>query len=395
MLIWHHGAERSRNAASGVSSVVWLVAREQAKLGHKVILLLDGPPATDAVEFASEHGLELRQLGGAVWNYGQQAIHRAALGRRPDVVHLHSVFVPRHAVLGQALSRRGIPYVVSPHGGLAPPILRRGWLKKYIYSQVIERSHLRNAAALAPVIPAEMDHIRAFVPGYAGKIVWLPNPIDPDVVQTWRWEPPSDQSPFRLVFLGRMDVWVKGIDIMISLASRMPQAHLDLYGPPAPGQEKLLRRLQATAPPNLRFHAPIYGNQKIEALRHAHGYIQMSRSEGFPLCVADAMWAGIPCAVSQMTSMSQLFQSHQLGLVVSPDIDQGAAQLTRWLMNCPERLAAAARAREFARTWFNPPDVARRYLDLYQQVRHGNAQALRPASSAPFLPKQSNGIEAA
>src|SRR5450432_3975301 len=85
---------------------------------------------------------------------------------RPDVVHMHSVFILRQSMMGRVLNEYGIPYVITPHAGLAPQVLRRGMMKKSIYSMLRERPRFMGSSAIALVTPAEERAVRSFIPEY-------------------------------------------------------------------------------------------------------------------------------------------------------------------------------------------------------------------------------------
>ena len=60
----------------------------------------------------------------------------------PDVVHIHSLYVPANALLAQVLRRKGIPYVITPHGATGQQVmLRRSYFKRP-YRTLIERPTL-------------------------------------------------------------------------------------------------------------------------------------------------------------------------------------------------------------------------------------------------------------
>jgi glycosyltransferase involved in cell wall biosynthesis len=175
MKIWHVGAAPNPFRVDGVSRTVWLLSTEQARLGHEVSLILDGEPTPEAHEMAGAVGLKLHDLSSG--SYANQ-VEELLSALRPDVVHMHSVFIPRQAVLGKVLRTARVPYVITPHAGLAPQVLARGRVKKSVYSIVRERPRFMRAAAVALVTPAEEKAVRAFIPRYRGIVRWMPNPVE-------------------------------------------------------------------------------------------------------------------------------------------------------------------------------------------------------------------------
>jgi glycosyltransferase involved in cell wall biosynthesis len=293
MKIWHIGAAPNPFRVDGVSRTVWLLSTEQCRLGgHDVALILDGAPTPEAHQMADEVGLKLHDLSTGSYAHQVQDLLNTL---RPDVVHMHSVFIPRQAVLGKVLRKAGVPYVITPHAGLAPQVLARGRLKKSLYSAVRERPRFMCASAVALVTPAEEKAVRAFIPHYTGIVRWMPNPVEVSMLDPCRWHGVAEQK--RLVFLGRFDVLVKGIDILIEIARLLPEVQVDLYGTEDAKTLEWLKKLKENLPPNVSFNDPIFGKAKAEILAGASIYIQPSRWEGFPVSVAECLYLGVPSAI--------------------------------------------------------------------------------------------------
>ena len=97
-------------------------------------------------------------------------------------------------------------------------------------------------------------------------------------------------------------------------------------------------------------------------------YIQTSRWEGFPISIAEAMYLGSPCAVSDTIDLAKLFADEDLGLVLPSNPKEAALSLSEVLAHPASLLRWSQRARSFAHRHFNPSAVASDYVDLYQEV---------------------------
>jgi peptidoglycan/xylan/chitin deacetylase (PgdA/CDA1 family)/glycosyltransferase involved in cell wall biosynthesis len=356
----------------GVSRTVWLLSREQARLGHDVSLILDQAPDQAARQIAAETGLKLFYLDAAQSSYAAQATE--LLGRdAPEVVHMHSVFVPRQATLGKLLNKAGIAYIITPHGGLAPQVLRRGVVKKSVYAFLRERPRFMGASAIALVTPAEERAVRSFIPGYSRLVRWMPNPVEIDNLDPHRWQ--GVQKRKRLVYLGRFDVLVKGIDILIEIARLLPDMQVDLFGTEDSKTLQWLNRIRQNLPANVTFHDPVFGPEKAQLLSTASLYLQPSRWEGFPVSVAECLYLGVPAGIADTLDLAQLFYQHGLGLVLPLDPPRAAAQI-RQAVEDEDRLSQwSQRGRQFALEHFHPTAVANKHVALYQQVIDANARS--------------------
>ncbi|WP_428937208.1 polysaccharide deacetylase family protein [Fontivita pretiosa] len=389
--IWHVGGSSDPTRVDGVSRVVWMLSREQARLGHHVSFIVDTPPTAEALRQASDAGVKFVHVQASYLGYPHEIRRMLDAGPIPDIVHMHSVFIVRHATLGRVLAERGIPYIITPHGGLAPQVLRRGLLKKSIYSWLRERPRFMAAAAIGIVTPGEERAVRAFVPDYRGVIRWLPNPVDVQSLQSHQWKGPGAASDGKrhIVFLGRFDVLTKGIDILLDIARLLPEAQFDLYGTEDPKTLGWLNQLRSNLPGNVTFHRPIHGQDKARVLSQASLYLQPSRWEGFPVSVAECMYLGVPTALSEPLDAAQLVYQHHLGLVLPLEPVRAAAMIRALLDDEPQLRNWSQRARAFAAEHFHPTAAANNNLRLYQDVLEAHRRrqrGARPAASAGVLP---------
>ena len=366
MRIIHTGGFSSPRVVDGINSVIWTTAVEQARLGHEVCLLVSEPPDDAARDVATTSGIDVDYVSASRWRFDPAGVRRLLDGHRPDIVHFHSVFIPRQATLARALRRRDIPYVVTPHGGLMPQVFERGRLKKAVYSKLVEQTRIRHAGGIAYVTPGGEEAIADFVPGYSGVLRWVPNPVDVDALQRHRWRAGSARP--RLIFLGRYDVYHKGLDRLAEIARRVPEADFHLYGAPDPDTLRYLDVLRRHGPPNFQVNDPVFGAEKLETLSSATMYMQVSRWEALSMSILEALALGTPCVIAESMSMAAMFATHDLGAVVSANPVVAAKQLTELLKNRSRLEAWSKRSREYARDQFSPESVACQIIEVYQEV---------------------------
>ncbi len=365
MKIWHIGALPSTRSVDGVNSTIWLTAKEQSLMGHQVSLIFDTLPDKIALNLAQQIGIESIHIPANSWGYNPKFLSPLLQSSPPDLVHMHSVFVPKLASLAKDLVRSQIPYVITPHA-MHSGMLERGRLKKQIYGWAIEKPRFRAAAAISVVTPAEEIAVRAFVPDYQGIIRWVPNPIDLDSFSQNTWN--GDIDAKKIVYLGRFDVLHKGIDLLIEIARKMPTCHFHLYGSEDAKTRAWLEKLTSDLPANLTFHRPVFGTEKIEVLTKASLYIQMSRWEVFGISIAEAMALGLPCAIASTLNLAEVFQKYDLGAVLPADPQLAAAAL-QTILDRPDLLQAwSQKSRAFVHQHFHPKAVAQGYLNLYEEV---------------------------
>lgn len=355
MRIWHLNLTRADLRVDGIATAVRRLARAQEEAGADVeIFPRAGPAAVGSIR------------------------DRLAPGRqRPDVVHFHSVFRPLHALAAARVAGAGIPYVVSPHSGYAPESLSRRRLLKGPYARVVERPFLDRAAAAFCLTEVERDDLCRFSPTFSGMAVVAPNPLD-GVIDAPSWTPPAGRPT--VVTLCRYDVRQKGLDRLAELARHCPDLDFVVHGEQDKNEQSLTERLRRSAPPNFSFRPPVFGPDKREVLAGATMFALLSRWEGLSMSLAEALAAGVPCAVSQYVGRTLPGLGEGIGLVLDDDVTVAAGQV-RSAVRDDLRLAAWSRAgAAYAATAFRPRQVAEQTLAGYRVLATGPSHPARTSS---------------
>jgi poly(glycerol-phosphate) alpha-glucosyltransferase len=354
---------------AGVLSAIVQLSVHLAGIGHDVEAWLLAPWSETA---AAVHGGALADAGVRLVAPPVRGGSHVALGERDaDIVHLHSVFTPPNALLARRLRA---PFVVSPHGGYAPVSLTRSTIRKTLYKQLVERRLLRGAALRVALTDVEAEDLRAF--GAPEPIAVIPNGVAP--------APPGvDGDAFRrklglgparplLVFVGRLDVFHKGLDFLVEAAAAVPVWHLALVGPDVrAGAEWLLRRATTLGiRSRLTLVGPRQGRELHEAYAAADLFALTSRWEGLPLSLLEALSHGTPALITPAVERSVGVAAAGAGWTAAPG--ELAAALERLPRLKPAEWARhAERARALAGR-YSWPAVARQYETVYRSVLAGS-----------------------
>ena len=86
--------------------------------------------------------------------------------------------------------------------------------------------------------------------------------------------------------INKLDVVRKGIDTLIEAARRMPDVRFVVIGS---FLDNSIDRLKANAPPNVEFTGYVDDAKKLEMMRRAKAYAQLSKLEGCPWAISEAM----------------------------------------------------------------------------------------------------------
>ncbi|BAY08296.1 glycosyltransferase family 4 protein [Calothrix sp. NIES-2098] len=378
MKILHIGAEASLEAVSGVNNVIWSIAKIQSSLGFHVMLLVENEPNKNLVSSAEKLGIKLICIPAKVWGYKQKYLKDLLDNIRPDIVHMHSIFIPQQADLARKLFNKKIPYVITPHAMLFPLHLKRNLLKKIIYFLILEKQRFTQAAAITFMTPREGKVLRELLPNFTGELRLITNPVDTGITEQG-WKGNLEQK--RLVYLGRFDLIAKGLDNLIKIARYLStDIEVHLYGE-APNRKlaRNIKKIGLELPANVYLHPPVFGKEKAQVLSEASCYIQTSRSEVFGLSIANAMHIGLPCAIANTLNIADVFKEQNLGLVLPSNPQEAAHYLTEILQQPDLLWHWSKRAQSYAQEHFQPYRVASQYLTLYKDVLQSQNQILRLA----------------
>jgi len=289
---------------------------------------------------------------------------------RPGLVVFHSTYIPAHATIAAQLRNAAIPYIVCPRGGLTRRSQATKRWKKKLGNLLFFNWVVANAAALHFLTEGEID---ASTPWRRPRFV-VGNGVEvPDESQL---ASPGKADNLRLLFIGRLHVDHKGLDMLLD-ACRLVRddlhdagARLELHGPDCSGSREILaeriRTLQLHEIVDL--HGPCLADAKATLLKRADVFVHPSRTEGHPSSVLEAMSYGVPCLLTPNTNVAGRAVEAGAGWQVEPTAAGIAEGLMRILTADRTTLrTSGANARRLAVEQFAWPRVADQCLEQYRR----------------------------
>ena len=289
---------------------------------------------------------------------------------RPDLVVFHSTYFPADARIAAKLRRAGIPYVVCPHGCMTRNAQAHRRWKKKIANLLFYNRFVARAAALHFLTSREAATSSGWNrPSFvSGNGTQLPAPSE--------LASPGRSTRLRMVFIGRMALEHKGLDLLLDACALVrSQLHdrgvrVELYGPDHQGGQRALRSRIA----GLRLHelvalnGPVIGDAKASLLQQTDVFLHPSRYEGHPLSVLEALAYGLPCLVTPGTNMAEEVAAAGAGWVVEPSPAGIAAGLEKILQADGHTLQeAGSNARRLVLGEYTWERAATRSLEAYQK----------------------------
>ena len=290
------------------------------------------------------------EKGQARWETAAQIVrtlHRQRRWLRDELPQADAVvgwFADFHlAQPAQAAVARMLPLavVVGGYDGNTVPELGYGVMASR-WRAPLARRVLRQASHLYPVshslvcdenryldAPAlRRTGLCASAPGLATPLTVIPLGVDPAV---WPMGP-AERVPLvsTVAYLGdHRTVRVKGIDLLIEAARRLPDVRIDIVGVTDAFRPTLTAALRP--PPNVTLHPPVAREALAEVYHRTSVYAQLSRIEaGLPMVLAEAMLCGCIPIGSRVGGIPETMGGVGVD-VAHPDPDAIAAALRQAL----------------------------------------------------------------
>lgn len=195
-----------------------------------------------------------------------------------------------------------------PHGSLQLQTLHKSKFKKLLYHSLISRVLIFIAQKVIFVSKGEQENSSWLVPKQRGKVIH--NGISLEQISL---SPNNACSNFEErnenLFVGRIDIFHKGIDTMKYYAEKTNQK-IDIYGPITHISQKQLGK-------NLNYKGILEKEVKLNTMKKYKKIIMLSRYEGLPMSLIEAMSVGCIPIVTKETNVGDLIKEYNCGYVVA------------------------------------------------------------------------------
>jgi len=215
----------------------------------------------------------------------------------------------------------------------------------------------------------------------SAKLSWMPNPVDMkefepasrELQQSRRRELGLDPGALIVVFVGRLapeKELPSLLDAFAKARRQVPEAQLVLVGE-GPERARLaqLARTLDIPPEKIRFVGQVIPQAVRNWLQAADVFALVSRLEGFPVSLLEAMATGLPSVVSSIPANLQLIRDGENGLAASvANADELSFALERLLGDSALRARLRAAARASIQDRYSTEAVVERYEELFSEL---------------------------
>ena len=284
----------------------------------------------------------------------------------PDLAVVNGIFSAGVAQVARVLKRRAIPYVHAPHDPYSHAIFARNRHIKIPYWWLFERPLLTGARAVQVLDAKQEQWLR--VRHLDVPAITVPNGVFPEEVpeqQPWRSDP---DRPVRLLFLGRLDAFNKGIDLLIDAAEQYgDRIVLTIQGPDVGDGKELAAQAKAR---NVaaEFLPPDYSTEPSQLIARHDLLCLPSRFDGFGLTALEAMVAGRVLLVSDEAGIATHVGASGCGVVVAPTVASIRSGLDRLIERRSEWPRMGAAGRDYVLANLAWDQIAQRALQDYRKL---------------------------
>ena len=247
---------------------------------------------------------------------------------KPDILNVHDIYNLKQIIFSLHFLFSGTKLFITPRGTFSKTALSRSKYKKLVFL-FFYKAYAFFIFSFIALNKNEKKQIQNIFP--RNRIIIIGNGVEYDEKRNAKLESyfqdKSLRKDIKIGFLGRFDVYIKGLDILLNAYSEYQRStnniniRLSLLGEHRVREydsREFIERIRRDLPyPELlEVAGPFYGNSKWTELAKLDLLIQPSRTEGMPNTVLEAMSAGVPCAVTPNTNVGDLIIKAQAGWVV-------------------------------------------------------------------------------
>ena len=349
-----HFLDREESKCNGVSVVVPQHVREQAKFEDVALINIKG--AFNNKEIKQFDYVKKAPISGLPHPFNH-----------PDLVIFHEVYCLKYIKISFYLKRKKIPYIIMPHGCLNKAAQRNKSKKKAIANLLLFNRFIKNARAIQCLSEYERDNTT----GNANKIIATNGVYLPEVTNK-----PLCDGKIRFVYIGRLDIYHKGIDLLIKAISlkkdiiERNNCSFSLYGPDKDDSHKKINTMikQFGLEKCVNVYKEVTSEEKEKVLLNADIFVQTSRFEGMPMGLLEAMSYGIPVLITKGTTLDKYVYAYTAGWVSENDAQSISNGIERAISEIASKNQKATQARAIISDNYTWGKVIPQTIELYKKI---------------------------
>lgn len=290
---------------------------------------------------------------------------------QPDLVVFHEVYRPKFVEIARWLVKNNIPYIITPHVSLTDTAQKHKRLKKIAGNMLMFNWFIKHAKSIHYLSDSEKDQSTSYNK--------LPYFICGNGIEIkGRLKKSFSKTGLSLVYVGRLEYLIKGIDRILEMANVLKRQGVEditfnIYG--VDESNNLLKINKYIEEHELgdivKVGQGVYGEEKIKTILKHDCFIQLSRTEGQPLSIMEAMDIGMPCVVTEGTTFFDIANRYNVGIPVSDKPTDIARAILGTKKSKSDLSILSLDASNYAEKHFSWNEVALSEISQYDQTLRG------------------------
>ncbi len=287
-----------------------------------------------------------------------------------DLVVFHETYRAEYLGIAKNLKKHKVPYVILPHGELTKEAQKKKWFKKKIANVLLFNRFIKGAEAIQCLSQRELGNMKFGRRKFIGT-----NGISIPKTQKTCFRKEGQ----RVVYIGRLDAYHKGLDLLIEAVKLAQEALqsagvcVEIYGPDYQGRVAHLKALIAEHGVGefVRLYSEVSGVEKEKILLDTDLFLQTSRFEGMPMGILEAMSYGIPCLVTEGTTLKDFVERFDCGWTAETSAESIAKALLQAIQEAKLFPKKSKNARDAVRSTFSWERVSTDTVTEYKRIIEG------------------------
>lgn len=288
----------------------------------------------------------------------------------PDIVVFHDIYHTPFLAISKQLKKSKTPYVIVPHGALTSEAQGAKRIKKIVGNILLFNSFIYGSSAIQCLSENELNTTK-----FRKRKFIATNGIDIPSEKKMNF----NKDKINFLYIGRLDAYHKGLDLLVqavSLCADDMKRHncvVTIYGPDIKGRyahvEGLIR--DSHMEDLIKLNPAISGTEKENAILNADVFIQTSRFEGMPMGILESMSYGLPCLVTNGTTLGDIIEENDAGWRCETSADAISKTIKQAIREISCLPIKSVNAVSVAESYFAWQIVAHKAIEEYKLISNG------------------------
>lgn len=296
--------------------------------------------------------------------YENDNLEQIISDKKIDLIVFHEAYIKEFLNISKKVIKLGIDYVIVPHGELTTEALKKKKIKKFIANKLLFYSYFKGAKSIQCLSNYELEQTK-----FSSKFIGTNGiNIPKEKKETFS----KDKISF--IYIGRLEIYQKGIDLMLGAINllqeklRKNNVSFKMFGPDAKGRMDSIRSLieQYHIKDLVLLEHEITGLKKKQELLESDIFIQTSRFEGMPMGILEALSYGIPCLVTDGTTLGELIIDYNAGWSCDCNVDSIANMLQFILDNFIDYDTLSDNSKKLVKDNFQWDTISKNTIETYK-----------------------------